>query len=82
MTAGFPATTTFGGHAFGHNRAGGDHRVLADVYAFQDDRAHADPDIIRDPHRRASRASAAAACLHNKGASASASTRRWAGASG
>jgi hypothetical protein len=39
-------------HAFGHNRSRRYHRVFANRHTFQNDRVHADPDIVGDLYRK------------------------------
>ena len=50
-TAGLPATTQFAGTLFDHHRARCHDGVFADCYAFEDDRIHADPDVVTNFHR-------------------------------
>jgi len=38
-------------NAFRNHRSGGDNRVLTDGDTFQDDRVHADPNIVPDFYR-------------------------------
>jgi hypothetical protein len=46
-----PRNDRVGGDAFRNDGSSRDDRVLTDCYAFENDRVHADPDIVRDADR-------------------------------